>query len=156
VSAADVPIGPEESAAQTESTQTLSGRTAWARNLEAPLRDFLRTETGSAAILLIGAVAALVWVNVGGSSYDSVWRATLSIRLGGAGISQDLRHWVNDGLMTLFFFVVGLEARREFDLGELRDRTRLMLPFAAGLGGMIVPVTVYLLINGGDPTPRSR
>jgi Na+/H+ antiporter NhaA len=150
VSAADVPIGPEESAAQTESTQTLSGRTAWARNLEAPLRDFLRTETGSAAILLIGAVAALVWVNVSGSSYDSVWRATLSIRLGGAGISQDLRHWVNDGLMTLFFFVVGLEARREFDLGELRDRTRLMLPFAAGLGGMILPVAVYLLINGGD------
>jgi Na+/H+ antiporter NhaA len=150
VSAADVPIGPEESAAQTESTQTLSGRTAWARNLEAPLRDFLRTETGSAAILLIGAVAALVWINVSGASYDSVWRATLTIRLGGAGISQDLRHWVNDGLMTLFFFVVGLEARREFDLGELRDRTRLMLPFAAGLGGMIVPVAVYLLINGGD------
>ena len=150
VSAADVPIGAEDPAAQTESTSTLSGRTAWARNLEAPLRDFLRTETGSAAILLIGAVAALVWVNVSGSSYDSVWRATLSIRLGGAGISQDLRHWVNDGLMTLFFFVVGLEARREFDLGELRDRTRLMLPFAAGLGGMIVPVVVYLLINGGD------
>jgi Na+/H+ antiporter NhaA len=126
----------------------LSGRTAWARNLESPLRDFVRTETGSAAFLLFGAIAALVWANAGGSSYERVWNTMLSITIAGAGITQDLRHWVNDGLMALFFFVVGLEARREFDLGELRDRRRLVLPFVAGVGGMMIPVAVYLAING--------
>src|SRR2546421_10105549 len=109
-----------------------SGRTAWARNLETPLREFLRTETGGAAVLLAAAVAALVWVNVDASSYNSVWRTTLSIDLGGAGVALDLRHWVNSGLMTLFFFVIGLEARREFDLGELRDRRRGGRPPSAG------------------------
>ena len=126
----------------------LSGKTAWARNLEAPLRDFVRTETGSAAFLLFGAVAALVWANVDGGSYQSVWHTMLSIRVGGDGITQDLRHWVNDGLMALFFFVVGLEARREFDLGELRDRRRLALPMTAGIGGMLIPVAIFLAING--------
>ncbi|HEX5195067.1 MAG TPA: Na+/H+ antiporter NhaA [Solirubrobacteraceae bacterium] len=124
-----------------------SGTTAWARNLEAPLRDFLRTETGSAAFLLTGAVAALVWANVG-SSYERVWTTSLSVLIGGAGVTLDLREWVNSGLMTLFFFVVGLEARREFDLGDLRDRRRLMLPVAAGVGGMIVPVAIFLLVVG--------
>src|SRR5438034_7903030 len=94
-----------------------SGKTAWARNLQTPLREFLRTETGGAAVLLAGAVAALVWVNVDASSYNSLWTTKLSIDLGGAGIDLDLRHWVNSGLMTFFFFVVGLEARREIDLG---------------------------------------
>ncbi|MFZ0043153.1 MAG: Na+/H+ antiporter NhaA [Solirubrobacteraceae bacterium] len=156
MSAADVPIGsdseaeaPEAESQGSSSTGLLSGKTAWARNLEAPLRDFLRTETGSAAVLLAGAIAALIWTNVSASSYESVWHTTLSITIGGSGISQDLRHWVNNGLMTLFFFVVGLEARREFDLGDLRDRRRLALPFLAGLGGMVVPIVVYLLINGG-------
>src|SRR3954468_17557830 len=83
-----------------------TGRTAWARNLETPLRSFLRTETGSAAVLLAAAVAALVWVNADASSYERVWQTTLSIRVGGWGISQDLRHWLNNGLMTFFFFVV--------------------------------------------------
>jgi Na+/H+ antiporter NhaA len=136
--------------AQTaESAAPLSGRTAWARNLEAPLRDFLRTETGSAVILLGAAVLALIWANVDFSSYDKVWRTLLSVRIGGSGVTQDLRQWVNNGLMTLFFFVVGLEARREFDLGELRDRKRLMLPFAAGIGGMVVPIAIFLLVNAG-------
>jgi Na+/H+ antiporter NhaA len=147
VSAADIPI--DSSASEGEETQArpLSGKTAWARNLEAPLRDFLRTQSGSAAILVVAAVAALVWVNMS-SSYDRVWHTVLSIQIGGAGITQDLRHWVNDGLMTFFFFVVGLEARREFDLGELRDRRRLLLPIVAGLGGMMVPVAIYLIFNG--------
>jgi Na+/H+ antiporter NhaA len=149
VTAADVPIGPQEAGAESESTGSLSGRTAWARNLEAPLRDFLRTETGSAATLLVGALAALIWVNVSPSSYDRVWHATMSVTIGGSGISQDLRHWVNNGLMTLFFFVVGLEARREFDLGDLRDRRRLALPFVAGIGGMLVPIGIYLVFNAG-------
>ena len=124
-----------------------SGKTAWARNLEAPLRDFLRTETGSAAFLLAGAVAALIWANIG-TSYERVWTTSLSVLIGGGGVALDLRHWVNSGLMTLFFFVVGLEARREFDLGDLRDRRRLMLPVVAGVGGMIVPVAIFLAIAG--------
>jgi Na+/H+ antiporter NhaA len=126
-----------------------SERTAWARNLETPLRDFLRTETGSAAFLLAATIAALVWVNVDASSYRTVWQANLSIHLGGAGVSQDLRHWVNNGLMTFFFLVVGLEARREFDMGELRDRRRVALPLMAGLAGMAVPVAIFLAINAG-------
>jgi Na+/H+ antiporter NhaA len=97
----------------------------------------------------VAAVAALTWVNVGPGSYEHVWTTRLAIRLGGSVIGQDLRHWVNDGLMTLFFFVVGLEARREFDLGELRDRRRLALPVAAGVGGMVVPVAIFLAINAG-------
>ncbi len=126
-----------------------AGRTAWARNLEEPLRSFLRTETGGAAMLLVAALAALVWANVDAASYRSVWGTVLSIRIGGAGVSQSLHQWVNNGLMTFFFLVVALEARREFDLGELRDRRRLALPAAAAIGGMLVPIAIYLAINGG-------
>jgi Na+/H+ antiporter NhaA len=152
VTAADLPIESGEGAAEAGAEARpgpFAGKTAWARNLEAPLRDFLRTETGSAAILLCGAVGALIWANASASSYHRVWTTSLAIRVGSSGVTQDLRQWVNDGLMTLFFFVVGLEARREFDLGDLRDRRRLALPFVAGLGGMVVPVIIFLLINGG-------
>src|SRR5436190_15038988 len=128
---------------------SFSGRTAWARSLETPLREFLRTETGSAAVLLAAAVAALVWVNIDASSYDSLWRTKLSIDLGGAEIALDLRQWVNSGLMTFFFFVAGLEARREFDLGELRERRRFALPLLAAIGGMAVAVAIYLSFNVG-------
>ena len=137
--------------ASTQDPPALSDRTAWARNLEAPLRDFLATQSGSATILLTATLAALVWANLS-SSYEHVWHTGLEIRIAGAAVSQDLRHWVNDGLMTFFFFVVGLEARREFDLGELRDRRRLVLPFLAGLGGMVLPVAIYLAFNAGGPT----
>ena len=126
---------------------SFSGRTAWVRNLETPLRSFLRTETGSAAVLLSATIAALVWANVDVTSYERVMHTTLSIRVGHTGVSHELRYWLNNGLMTLFFFVVGLEARREFDMGELRDRRRLALPLAAGVGGMLVPVAIYLALN---------
>jgi Na+/H+ antiporter NhaA len=133
-------------------TQPFSGRTAWGRNLAAPVRDFLSTETGSAAILLAAAVAALVWANSPWSdSYESVWTTKLSIQLGGSGISESLRNWVNDGLMVLFFFVVGLEAKREFAMGELRERRRVATPVVAALFGMAVPVAIYLAINAGGP-----
>jgi Na+/H+ antiporter NhaA len=111
---------------------------------------FLRTETGSAAVLVAMTVAALVWVNTDASSYDRVWAAHLSVRLAGAGVSLELRNWINSGLMTFFFFVFGLEARREFDMGELRERRRLALPVAAGLGGLLVPVAIYLAFNAGS------
>jgi Na+/H+ antiporter NhaA len=127
-----------------------SGRTAWARGLQTPLRVFLSTETGSAIVLLAAAVAALAWINLSVSSYEAVWGAHLSVRLAGAGVSLSLREWVNSGLMTFFFFVFGLEARREFDMGELRQRRRLALPVVAGLGGLIVPVAIYLAVNHGS------
>ena len=123
--------------------------TAWTPALLTPMRTFLRTETGGAAVLLAAAVASLVWVNAAPSSYDSVWHTDLSIHVGDAGIGQDLRGWVNSGLMTLFFFVVGLEARREFDVGELRERRRVTLPLLAGVAGMAAPVLIYLAINAG-------
>ena len=134
---------------EPEAAGPLSARTAWAR-VETPLRRFLRTETGSAAILLAAAVGALVWANVHDSSYERVWQTQLSIRLGSTDISQSLRGWVSTGLMTLFWFVIGLEARREFDMGELRQRTRVALPVLAGIGGMIVPVAIYLVANAGS------
>ena len=114
------------------------GKTAWARNLAAPVRDFLSTETGGAVVLLGATVAALVWANSPWSdSYESVWTTELSIRLGDAGISLDLRHWVNEGLMTFFFLVVGLEAKRELDLGRAaRARAGSRSRCVAALGGM--------------------
>ena len=122
--------------------------------MQTPLRRFLRTETGGAAVLLAAALAALVWVNVHASSYESLWETTLSIDIGGAGVSLSLREWVNSGLMTFFFFVVGLEARREFDLGELRERRRLALPLLASVGGMAVAVAIYLAFNVGSSSAQ--
>jgi Na+/H+ antiporter NhaA len=135
-----------------ESASRFSGRTTWGPHLKTPLREFLRTETGGAALLLAATVAALVWANVDASSYGSLWGTRLSVRLGGHGLSQDLRSWVNTGLMTFFFFVVGLEARREFDMGELRDRRRLALPLVAGVGGMVVPILIFVACNAGRPS----
>ena len=111
-----------------------SERTAWVGRLT-PLRRFIRTETGGAALLVAAVLAGLVWANIG-DSYQEVWETHLAVTLGDAGIGLTLHEWVNSGLMTFFFLVVGLEARREFDLGELRERRRLVLPLLAGIGGM--------------------
>ena len=137
---------------ESRSTATVADHTAWARRLQTPLRRFLATQTGSAAVLLGATIAALAWANISPASYETVWHTPLSIRLGGSGLSLDLHDWVNSGLMTFFFFVVGLEARREFDLGELRERSRLAMPVLAGLGGMIVPIAIYLAFNAGRPS----
>ena len=137
---------------ESRSTATAPDHTAWARHLETPLRRFLATQTGSAAVLLGATIAALAWANVSPATYQAVWHTQLSVRLGGGGTSQDLHGWVNSGLMTFFFFVVGLEARREFDLGELRERRRLTMPVLAGLGGMIVPIAIFLIFNAGRPS----
>jgi Na+/H+ antiporter NhaA len=135
-----------------ERTESQGGRTAWARNLAAPARDFLATETGSAAVLVAAAVIALVWANSPlRHSYESLWTTQLSVRLGGGEVANDLRGWVNDGLMTLFFLVVGLEAKRELDVGDLRDRSRVLLPIFAAIGGILVPIAIYLLFNAGGP-----
>src|SRR6266705_5282422 len=131
------------------SAEAFTGRTAWARDMAAALRAYLQTEVGSAVVLLASAVVGLIWANLPGGSYETVWTTRLSVRLGGWGITEELRGWVNDGLMTFFFFVVGLEARREFDMGELRERRRVALPLLAGLGGMALPVAIYLALNAG-------
>ncbi|HEY1276275.1 MAG TPA: Na+/H+ antiporter NhaA [Thermoleophilaceae bacterium] len=134
-----------------QSSRSYTGRTAWARNLAAPVRDFLGTESGGAAVLLAATVAALLWANSPwDSSYESVWTTTMSIQVGDHGIALDLREWVNKGLMTFFFLVVGLEAKRELDLGALRERRRAWLSLVTALVGMTAPV-LYLAINaGGD------
>jgi Na+/H+ antiporter NhaA len=101
-------------------------------------------------VLLAAAASALLWANSPWrETYESFWTTKLAITLGSDGISLDLRHWVNEGLMTFFFLVVGLEAKRELDTGELRERQRLAIPVAAALGGMALPVAIYFAFNAG-------
>ena len=130
-----------------------SDRTAWARNLAAPVRDFLTTETGGAVVLLGATVAALLWANSPWpDSYESVWTTKLSIRSASEGISLDLRHWVNEGLMTFFFLVVGLEAKRELDLGALRERRRIAIPRGRrARRAWPCRSLIYLAFNAGGP-----
>ncbi len=135
---------------ESATAATPGGRTAWARNLGAPIRDFLNAETGGSLALLAAVLAALLWANSPWPhSYDSFWASKLTIAIGRHVLTADLREWVNQGLMALFFLVVGLEAKRELDLGELRERTRIAVPIVAALGGMALAVAVYLAFNAG-------
>lgn len=113
------------------------------------MRRFLETETGGAAALVGAAVVALIWANIDHHSYEAVFETRLAIQLGDAGVSLTVQEWIDSGLMTFFFFVVGLEARREFDLGEFRERRRVMVPLVAGAGAMLLPVLIYILLNVG-------
>jgi Na+/H+ antiporter NhaA len=122
------------------------------RRMETPLRVFLRTETGSASVLAGATMLALIWANISYASYEKFWATKLSVLVGSSGVTLDLREFVNSGLMAFFFLVVGLEARREFDVGELRIRSRLTLPLLVGLTGMAVPIVIYLIANAGQPT----
>jgi Na+/H+ antiporter NhaA len=137
---------PMEATAPAASGQ----RTAWARNLGAPVRAFLHAEAGGALLLIGGALAALIWANSPwAGSYETVWATKLTVTLGSHGLTADLREWVNQGLMALFFLVVGLEAKRELDLGELRQRARIAIPVIAAVGGVGGAVGIYLAINAG-------
>ena len=141
---------PAQAAASQDATSQTS--TLWTSSGKTPLRQFLRTETGSATILAGATLAALIWSNVASGSYERLWATELTVSVAGHGMALDLRQFVNSGLMALFFLVVGLEARREWDMGELRVRSRLTLPFLAGLGGMLVPIAIFLALNAGRPT----
>jgi Na+:H+ antiporter, NhaA family len=122
--------------------------------LLSPLVEFLRTEAAGGVALLVAAVAALVWANSPwASSYGRLWEHRLALGTGPLGRSEDLRHWVNDGLMALFFFVVGLEIKRELVRGELRNRRAAALPVVAAVGGMAGAALVYLAVAGSS-APR--
>ena len=112
------------------------GSAAFEAQSSRSLRDFIRTESGSAGMLVMAALIALVWANSPWSqSYVDLWHTELSIRFGDGGLTMDLHHWINDGLMVVFFFVIGLEVRKEFAIGELVDRSRVVVPLVAGVDG---------------------
>jgi Na+/H+ antiporter NhaA len=120
-----------------------------------PLQKFLATESGSAGLLLLATLVAILWANSPWSdAYKSIWSADLVVQIGRHGLDMDLAHWVNDGLMVIFFFVIGLEIRREMSIGELTERRRLILPAVGALGGLIIPVLVYLALNPSGEAAR--
>ncbi len=121
----------------------------------APLRNFLRTESAGGVVLLVAALVALVWANSPWkASYEDLWHTRLAISLGERSLDLDLREWVNDGLMAIFFFVVGLEIKREVVEGELQGARRAALPAVGALGGMVVPALIYTAINAGGDGAR--
>lgn len=116
-----------------------------------PLQSFLRAETAGASLIVLAAVVALVWANSPWSgSYESLWNSRASITIGGRSLDMDLHHWVNDGLMVLFFFVVGLEIKRELVSGHLSSRRAAALPVIGALGGVVVPALLFVSIAGGS------
>jgi NhaA family Na+:H+ antiporter len=122
------------------------------RRLPSPVRRFLDTESASGILLLAGALVALVWANSPWSaSYQSLWHTDITLNFGRYVLEGDLHHWVNDALMVVFFFVVGLEIKRELVLGKLHDPKTAAMPAFAALGGMVVPALLYFIVNaGGD------
>ncbi len=119
--------------------------------ITAAAKDYLKTEAGGAVLLLLATVSALAWANSPvGDTYERLWETDFSLVLGESAITETLRHWVNDGLMSLFFLVVGLEIARELSIGEYRDRRAVIAPALAAVGGLVVPAALYLLIAGTD------
>ncbi|WP_206051604.1 Na+/H+ antiporter NhaA [Nocardioides ferulae] len=142
------PEAPTCGAPSDEQSAPRSRRTSLAAQLSAPLRGYLATESAGAGALLAAALLALAWANSPWSDgYHDLWATEAVVRVGGAVLAMDLEHWVNDGLMAVFFLVIGLEVRRELSVGELTDRRRVRLPLVAGLAGMLVPALVYLALN---------
>lgn len=116
-----------------------------------PLRDFLRSESAGGALLVVATVVALFWANSPWSAaYHALWDTNFSLALGRYDFTMDIGHWINDALMTIFFFVVGLEIKRETTHGHLASREKIMLPLVAAFGGMIVPALTYFVIAGSE------
>jgi Na+:H+ antiporter, NhaA family len=125
------------------------------RRVVDPVKDFLHTEAAGGLFLLAATVVALGWANSPfAAGYEGLWGRELTIGAGPLAVTEDLKHWVNDGLMALFFFVVGLEIKRELVVGELRDPRRASLPVLAALGGVVVPAGIFLLLNVGGQGAR--
>lgn len=122
-----------------------------AARLTRPVREFLETEVSGGIVLMIAVVVALAWANSPfQESYHSLWETELKIELGRYEVHHDLRHWVNDALMALFFFVVGMEIKRELVVGDLSTLKKATLPGIAALGGMVVPAAFYILLTSGQ------
>src|ERR671933_974197 len=117
-----------------------------------PFQEFTEKESSSGILLIATAIVALVWANSPwGNSYTELWATKLSVGLGTFSIEEDLAHWINDGLMAVFFLVVGLEIKREILVGELSSPRRAALPLAAAVGGMVFPAVIYIsLIRSGE------
>ena len=132
-----------------------AGNSRVARRLAVPLREFLDTEVAGGVVLLAATAIALVWANSPWqAAYQALWSTELAIQVGRWALALDLRHWINDGLMALFFFVVGLEIKRELVAGELRSPRNAALPAVTALGGMVLPALVFLALNRGGPGSR--
>jgi NhaA family Na+:H+ antiporter len=120
-----------------------------------PIERFLRIQAASGILLMLAAVVAMVWANSPWKeSYHHLWHTPIVLGVGEVAFRQSLHFWINDGLMVIFFFVVGLEIRREMHQGELSELRRAALPVAAALGGMLVPAALYLVFNFGTATQR--
>ncbi|MFE9357594.1 Na+/H+ antiporter NhaA [Streptomyces olivaceoviridis] len=115
-------------------------------------REFTRSETGGTASLTVAVLTALIWSNTSLVTYEATWSARLSVTVGPYALGLTLREWINSGLMALFFFLVGLDARRELDMGELRDRRWVLLCAIGGIGSMAAPALIYLSFNAGLPS----
>ena len=135
--------------------QVRVNRSHFTRRLHVPVQTFIHTEEISGIILFIAAVVAIIWSNSPwAESYFHLWETVITIDVGVLSISEDLHHWVNDGLMAIFFFVVGLEIKRELVHGELSDPRRAVLPVAAALGGMVLPLLIFLIFNANGNGSR--
>jgi NhaA family Na+:H+ antiporter len=119
-----------------------------------PLADFLQTEAAGGVVLLVATIAALVWANTFSGAYTDFWHHTVRLGIADASIEEDLQHWVNDGLMAIFFFVVGLEIKRELVIGELRDPKTAALPAIAALGGMVLPALLFVAVTAGTDASK--
>ena len=132
-----------------------AGQGPVARRLAVPVREFLDTEVTGGLVLLAATVLALLWANSSWASvYEALWGTELAFEVGRWTLALDLRHWVNDALMALFFFVVGLEIKRELAVGELRSARNAALPALAALGGMMLPALLFLTLNLGGEGQR--
>jgi len=118
--------------------------------LISPYQQFFKKIATGGVLLMGSALVALIWANLAPSSYHHFWHTDLTFSLGSLSISKSVQHWIDEALMTLFFFTVGLEIKREILIGELAQLRRAVLPVAAAAGGMIFPALIYLFFNSGS------
>jgi NhaA family Na+:H+ antiporter len=132
-----------------------SARSGFAARIAGPFHEFSRTGALGGIVLLACTGAALVWANSPwGDGYFALWRTEVHVGPVGHPLRLSLRGWIDDGLMALFFLLVGLEMKREFLVGELASRRKAMLPVAAAVGGMVLPALLYAAMNGGGEGAR--